>query len=73
MANCGKDTNSSQFYVTLKECPHLDGNHVVFGQVVQGMDVIRELAKVPTDHKDKPKIPIHIFDCGEVEKKLSQR
>jgi peptidyl-prolyl isomerase G (cyclophilin G) len=51
----------------LKECPHLDGKHVVFGQVIDGMDVLREMAKVPTDVQDKPRIPVHIFDCGELE------
>ena len=66
MANRGPDTNSSQFFVTLGECAHLDGKHVVFGQCVSGMKVIEEIAKVPTDLNEKPRIPVHIFDCGQV-------
>ena len=66
MANCGPDTNSSQFFVTLQECQHLDSKHVVFGQVVEGMDTIRQIAKVPTDMTDRPRIPVHIFNCGEI-------
>ena len=66
MANCGPDTNASQFFVTLQECQHLDSKHVVFGQVVEGMEIIRQIAKVPTDMTDRPRIPIHIFNCGEI-------
>lgn len=53
----------------MKECPHLDGKHVVFGQVVDGMQTIRDIAKVPTDMYEKPRIPVHIVNCGEVDSK----
>ncbi|TFK40089.1 cyclophilin-like domain-containing protein [Crucibulum laeve] len=68
MANKGPDTNSSQFFITLRECEHLNGKHVVFGKVIRGYnEVIKRLAEVPVDEKNRPTVPILISNCGELE------
>ena len=65
MANTGRNMNSSQFIITLKPCPFLDGKNVVFGQVINGMEIVREIGKVPTDVHERPKVKVLIFDCGD--------
>lgn len=69
MANKGRNRNSSQFLITLKACPSLDDKNVVFGQLIDGIEVLREMAKVPTDANERPKVRILIFDCGDYENK----
>lgn len=54
MANAGADSNGSQFFITLKATPHLNGKHVVFGEVTGGLDVVRKIELVDTLANDKP-------------------
>eukprot|EP00516_Mucochytrium_quahogii_P007251 CAMPEP_0203757932 /NCGR_PEP_ID=MMETSP0098-20131031/10765_1 /ASSEMBLY_ACC=CAM_ASM_000208 /TAXON_ID=96639 /ORGANISM=" , Strain NY0313808BC1" /LENGTH=434 /DNA_ID=CAMNT_0050650177 /DNA_START=223 /DNA_END=1528 /DNA_ORIENTATION=- len=65
MANAGKDTNGSQFFITFGTARHLDGKHVVFGKLVSGMEVLDAIESVKTDKGDKPLRTVKIIDCGE--------
>ncbi|KAH9821460.1 Pro isomerase-domain-containing protein [Teratosphaeria destructans] len=68
-ANRGKDTNGSQFFITLEPCEHLNGKHTVFGRLVSGEDVVRKIAAVDVDKNDRPIEPVLISRCGELEKR----
>ncbi|KAK5674628.1 peptidyl-prolyl cis-trans isomerase cpr6 [Elasticomyces elasticus] len=71
MANAGVGTNGSQFFVTTTPTPHLDGKHVVFGEVIAGKSVIRQVENTPVGASDKPESDIEISDCGEVPEGVS--
>ena len=66
MANAGRDTGGSQFFLTTVATPWLNGNHAVFGQVSQGMDVVKAIERCQKLPGDKPAQPQKIIECAVI-------
>ncbi|NXF54305.1 PPIL6 protein, partial [Oceanites oceanicus] len=66
MANKGRHSNSSQFYITLQPAPYLDKKYVAFGQLIEGTEVLQKLEAVPT-YNERPTVDCKIINCGTFE------
>ncbi|KAJ1650689.1 Peptidyl-prolyl cis-trans isomerase-like 1 [Dispira parvispora] len=66
MANSGPNSNGCQFFITCAKCDFLDGKHVVFGKLVDGLLTLRKIENVPTRAGNLPRLPVVITECGEM-------
>merc|ERR1712060_544042 len=70
MANSGKDTNGSQFFILFKPAHHLNGKHCVFGEMVDGGATLDAIEGVKTLSDDRPIAPIVVARCGQLERRV---
>ena len=66
MANCGPNTNGSQFFICYGPTHHLDGKHTLFGRVIHGYDICEKAEQVRKGASDKPLMKIQIAEAGEL-------
>lgn len=60
MANAGRNTNGSQFFIVAEGASFLDGKHSIFGKVISGLDIVEQIERLPTDRNDRPQMEVKI-------------